>query len=110
MIRLGFTYEIKTERGIAFSSVDCEIECEYGLRGEPSMIGVYIDKENLLLSKDVLLLALACEIAGEAENSPRIIEALREEAEEVRLEHRAGLMWTGRTGNDPDAVFERRIG
>jgi hypothetical protein len=82
MSRYPFTYELKTERGIAFASVDAMVDAELSNTGKPSINAVFVEGENLFLAHETHLRALACAIAGEAENSRYILAALEDEAAE----------------------------
>lgn len=102
MILLEYTYEQKTQKGIVFTSVDCEVECELRPAHCPthdfaggfcvgdcpdrrpagvSVSAVYIGKENLF-DGDTFHRQLAGLIAGEAENSPWVLKYLQEDAAE----------------------------
>jgi hypothetical protein len=81
MTKLPFTYELKTWRGVAFTSVEADIECELSNIGKPSISAVYVEGENLF-NGDILHRSLACAIANEAENTPWVLFALEDEAAE----------------------------
>jgi hypothetical protein len=91
-MKLDFTYDLKTEMGVPFTTVDCEVDCELRPSGV-AISGVYIDRENILLSKDVLLISLACAIAGEAENSRHILACLEDEAAEEHAARQMRQRW-----------------
>jgi hypothetical protein len=85
---LDFCYEPTTPKGVPITSIDCEIDCELHPTGGTVINAVYVGKENLF-DGDTFHRALACLIAGEAEDSPFIRKALRDAAdkplrEEVR--------------------------
>jgi hypothetical protein len=91
MSRYPFTYEMKTERGVKFATVEAEIDAELGNTGKPSINAVFVEGENLF-NGDILHRSLACAIAGEAENSRYILAALEDEAAEEFAERQMRRM------------------
>ena len=86
-MRLNYSCELTTPRGIAFASVDAVLDVELTAYGTPSINAVFVDGENLF-DGETLHRSIACAIAGEAENSKKVLAALEDEAYEEWAERK----------------------
>jgi hypothetical protein len=104
----SYTTDVKDENGVTIiPDLDVELDLTVTLSGGEltiEVVGVYMNTHdeakdiNMMISKSPTIRAIGCDIAGEAESDPYIIQTVMQEE---------GYAYRGLGGNDPDGHIVR---